>query len=344
MIELQRAQQKLADNAQFQGLLPHLQETLFAPLDDFFARPRKDFRGKMIEIGYDLARAALQRTSSPNQDKAQSEAQNSHNVRVLKDLLESLHSGSLIVDDIQDNSLVRRGDSTLHLKYGVPTALNAGNWLYFLAFKLIEDLKVPAAAKLRFYSAITETLYGAHLGQALDVGTPIDELSSAEQILLCQRSLELKSGLLMGLALELGALLTEVSDKDLRIIREFGVEFGVALQRFDDLGNLNIEKPTPKHLEDLSLRRPSWVWCFLASDATAKEKEEFQAALESLPDIKTLKSFLESTDFKQRCFLEASRRLQVVINNLGTHLQLEPTEEIFVKVQKLGEQLTHAYK
>ncbi len=46
-------------------------------------------------------------------------------------LLELPHSGSLIIDDIEDNSLKRRGASAIHLIYGIDNSINAGNLIYF---------------------------------------------------------------------------------------------------------------------------------------------------------------------------------------------------------------------
>src|SRR3989344_5716155 len=45
---------------------------------------------------------------------------------------ELIHNGTIIVDDVQDNSTLRRGKPSLHIEYGVDIAVNAGNALYFL--------------------------------------------------------------------------------------------------------------------------------------------------------------------------------------------------------------------
>lgn len=317
-------------------LYPYLQNSLLGPLEDFFARPRKDFRGQMIEKGFELG-SSLYPHFSKNKDIDQK------NLKVLQDLLEALHSGSLIVDDIQDSSPIRRGQPSLHLKYGVPVALNAGNWLYFFAYRMVEKLEVNESLQLRFYRVVTDTLFSAHCGQALDVGTSIDELCDTETQKVCQKSLELKSGLLMGLALQLGALLTPVTEAQLKAIHSFGVQFGIALQRFDDLGNFNCERPTPKHLEDLQLRRPSWVWQSLAQIGSPAEKEQFKAAVAMLPNSEALESFLKASDFKQRSFHLASQDLKSVLEVLKQDLHISGVNEIYLAFKKLGEKLTYAY-
>lgn len=46
-------------------------------------------------------------------------------------MTELVHNGSLIVDDLEDQSLMRRGDQCLHLKFGVDYAVNSGTLMYY---------------------------------------------------------------------------------------------------------------------------------------------------------------------------------------------------------------------
>jgi hypothetical protein len=64
-------------------------------------------------------------------------------------VVESLHAGSLIVDDIEDDSDLRRDAATLHRIYGVPVALNAGNWLYFWPQVLLSRIPLTDEAPER---------------------------------------------------------------------------------------------------------------------------------------------------------------------------------------------------
>jgi geranylgeranyl pyrophosphate synthase len=56
---------------------------------------------------------------------------------------EFMHVGSLIVDDIQDGSLTRRGGPCAHLIFGNATAINAGTAAYFMGMKMISDPRIP---------------------------------------------------------------------------------------------------------------------------------------------------------------------------------------------------------
>jgi geranylgeranyl diphosphate synthase type 3 len=54
---------------------------------------------------------------------------------VIEDLVEMLHNASLLIDDIQDNSKLRRGVPVAHNIYGIPLTINAANYIYFLAMQ-----------------------------------------------------------------------------------------------------------------------------------------------------------------------------------------------------------------
>ena len=93
------------------------------------------FRSRLVEIGWSLA--GRDDVCPP----------------VLPLVVEVIHAGSLIVDDIQDDSPSRRRRPALHRLYGLPLALNVGNWFYFWPFQLLPALELPADVELRAPSA-----------------------------------------------------------------------------------------------------------------------------------------------------------------------------------------------
>lgn len=82
---------------------------------------------------------------------------------------EFMHVGSLIVDDVQDKSDVRRGGPTVHLKYGEALAINAGTAAYFMGERMLRRSLVPDAVKLQLYDLYFEALREGHAGQAIDL-------------------------------------------------------------------------------------------------------------------------------------------------------------------------------
>ena len=172
------------------------QESLTGPIDELFGRPRKNLRNTLVELGFAIAERFMQNEEDSD---ATSEI-----CKSCCEILETFHAGSLVVDDIEDGSLYRRGQKSLHHLHGVPKALNAGNWLYFLPFQMIEEMPLPPERKYSLVQTCQRTLLRAHYGQALDLGINITEIAQEKVNDICLAAMELKSGALTGLALSLG--------------------------------------------------------------------------------------------------------------------------------------------
>jgi geranylgeranyl pyrophosphate synthase len=223
-----------------------LAKALYQPLAEFMARPSKQFRGRMVEAGWQLAGG---QGSLPQQ---------------LGALVEALHAGSLIIDDIEDESVERRGAPALHLIHGVPVALNAGNWLYFWALSLLQQSGLDAHAELSLSRLIASTLLDCHRGQALDVSVKITELEQSAVHGIVEATTRLKTGRLMGLSAAIGATVGGASGAQLAAITTFATELGVALQMLDDQSSILAPKRGQKAQEDLRGLRCTWPWAWLA--------------------------------------------------------------------------------
>eukprot|EP01116_Phalansterium_solitarium_P015444 TRINITY_DN3412_c0_g1_i1.p1 TRINITY_DN3412_c0_g1~~TRINITY_DN3412_c0_g1_i1.p1 ORF type:complete len:323 (+),score=103.54 TRINITY_DN3412_c0_g1_i1:93-1061(+) len=79
-------------------------------------------------------------------------------------IVEMLHNASLLIDDIEDNSKLRRGVPVAHLIYGVPLTINSANYVYFAALRECAALGNPQAV-----SVFTEELLALHHGQGFDI-------------------------------------------------------------------------------------------------------------------------------------------------------------------------------
>jgi geranylgeranyl pyrophosphate synthase len=177
------------------------------------------------------------------------------------------------VDDIEDDSGKRRGGPALHRLYGVPLALNAGNWLYFWAADLLAGLKLPDSARVAAYQLMTRSLLDCHYGQALDLSARASALSPHELPAVVRATTELKTGSLVALSAALGALAGGGSDRAVRAAHCFGREVGAALQMLDDLSGVIAAKRLAKGEEDLRYDRPTWPWAWLAA---SQSRDDFQ--------------------------------------------------------------------
>lgn len=231
---------------------------LRAPVLDFVERPSKALRAGLLTRCFELAGG---RGSCPDE---------------LSAIVEILHAGSLIVDDIEDASSSRRGRPALHALHGLPVALNAGNWMYFWALGLVQELPVSDRVQLSLYRWVLRTLLRSHHGQALDLTANVYELHQRDVPNVVLATAELKTGALMELSAVLGALAAEAAPKLVDEFARFGREVGVALQMLDDVGGLLSESRCHKGHEDLLLGRPTWPWAWLCGELGASRHAELQ--------------------------------------------------------------------
>ena len=82
----------------------------------------------------------------------------------IKDIVGDLHNASLMVDDIEDNSKLRRGIPVAHSIFGIPTVINSANYAYFLALEKCHALKNPEAMDV-----FVGELLNLHRGQGHDI-------------------------------------------------------------------------------------------------------------------------------------------------------------------------------
>lgn len=82
----------------------------------------------------------------------------------IKDIVGDLHNASLMIDDIEDNSKLRRGVPVAHSIFGIPTVINGANYAYFLALEKCHALKNPEAMNV-----FVGELLNLHRGQGHDI-------------------------------------------------------------------------------------------------------------------------------------------------------------------------------
>jgi geranylgeranyl diphosphate synthase type 3 len=79
-------------------------------------------------------------------------------------LISILHNASLMIDDIEDNSKLRRGIPVCHHVYGIPMTINTANYMYFVAMEDVFNTGHPEAIRV-----FLEELLNLHRGQGYDI-------------------------------------------------------------------------------------------------------------------------------------------------------------------------------
>lgn len=151
---------------------------------------------------------------------------------------ELVHNGTIIVDDIEDGAETRRGEASLHLKFGIDTAINAGNALYFVPLAIICDNKANYSEDLvlKLYNVYSKEMINVHMGQALDIAwhrgerDPTD-ISEDEYLQMCAY----KTGTLARMSAKMAAVLSGAKDEDVETLGRFAESIGIAFQIQDDI-------------------------------------------------------------------------------------------------------------
>lgn len=312
-----------------------LADALLRPISDLISNPGKQVRAQLVSFSYRLLSGDHVRSAAMEK-----------RCRSCADVIELIHAGSLIVDDIEDGSEMRRGRPALHVRYGMPTALNAGNWLYFWPFELLKGAGFAEDDLVIVYEKYQRTLLRAHYGQALDLGTRVDSLPQYEVSEVCLAAMRLKTGALMGFAAFLGAMLADGSEMLVAALDEFGRELGVALQMFDDLGNVIGKCEPAKRYEDLILSRPSWIWACAAQTSSPEDYREFIAAARKLPEAAELDRWLARHPVMEETRQSARAHLERSFENLKQRLNAQRVHwstRAFDELCALGEAIAVAY-
>jgi len=236
---------------------------------DILSRPSRQFRARLAELSFRLANGI----GEPP--------------RWLAGIVEVIHAGSLIVDDIQDRSLERRGAACAHLTHGLGRALNGANWMYFWALQMVERLEPDTPlVRERLYRVLIDAMARCHLGQSLDLSFAVWRLARADVNRLVATSTMLKTGALMELAARLGAIVGGAPAEREEALMRFGRRLGVGLQMLDDFGNLTAgsDGNAAKAREDLRNGTPTWPWALAAERLDASAFAALQAAARAVAD------------------------------------------------------------
>lgn len=143
--------------------------------------------------------------------------------------LEMYHNFTLLHDDVMDNAPDRRGRPTVHVKWNENAAILSGDAMLSMAFGLVSQVE---SEKLRaVLDLFTKTTIEIGEGQQLDIEFETrDDVQIEEYI----EMIRLKTSVLLGCALKMGAIIGGASDKDAEILYDFGVNIGLAFQLQDD--------------------------------------------------------------------------------------------------------------
>jgi geranylgeranyl diphosphate synthase type I len=211
--------------------------------------------------------------------------------------VEWVHNFTLVHDDIQDGDRDRHGRPTVWAVWGVAQAINAGDALHALAFRVLTESGIDPERTLRAVRALSTATLEVVEGQCLDLA-----LEGRVQIPVRAylRMVRAKTGALLGAALEMGALTAGAPLATVRRFRRAGYLLGLSFQMRDDwLGTWGDSAVTGKSSAgDVGRRKASLP---------------LVAAYHALPpaaQLRLLRAFAERTD-------EATCEIRALLDDAG---------------------------
>jgi len=212
---------------------------------------------------------------------------------------ELAHTGSIIVDDVEDNTFMRRGKPALHKIYGIDLAINDGNLLYFLPLlMLFKNKKISEKNKISLYDVYAQEMLKLSFGQSLDIfwhqGKKLD-ISVEQYLQMCA----FKTGSLSSMAAKFGVIIGGGSKKQISSLGEFASIVGVAFQIQDDILNISNSKKLGKEFgEDIKEGKRSLPIIHALNNASKKDSKKLLNILNSHTNKK--KKLLEAIEIVKK--------------------------------------------
>ncbi|WP_171168104.1 polyprenyl synthetase family protein [Streptomyces sp. I05A-00742] len=234
------------------------------------------------------------------------------------------HAGSLMVDDVEDASSLRRGSPAAHTVFGEATAINAGTAAYFSLDRAIRHtLPEDAELRLAVYETYLAGLRATHAGQALDIQGHQEELelaltTSDSRPLLRMLALthRLKTGVQVRVVCEIGALAGRATPEQRTALGEFGEALGLAYQITDDIGDLrgvtHRDRATKHAAEDLRNTKVTFPLAYAVALLPRAEATALWRSLRAGPDERAVARAvrtIEDCGAVAACEKEAARLL-----------------------------------
>lgn len=143
--------------------------------------------------------------------------------------IEMFHNFTLVHDDIMDDAPLRRGNETVHEKWNINTGILSGDVMLILAYQYFENYPPEIFQKLA--KLFSKTAIEVCDGQQLDVDFETRNDVTIEEYI---KMISLKTSVLIGAALKMGAIVSKANENDAQKLYDFGLNLGIAFQLQDD--------------------------------------------------------------------------------------------------------------
>lgn len=155
--------------------------------------------------------------------------------------LELIHNFTLVHDDIIDKSKLRRNIPTVHIKFGEPVAIIAGDLLFTKAFEAMHDIQGDLSVFKNVEYGLIDCIREICEGQQLDIEFEQRQIVTEDEYL---EMILKKTAVIFMYAAEAGAILGGGTKEQSQALNEYGKNLGLAFQIHDDYLDMSSNEKT----------------------------------------------------------------------------------------------------
>ncbi len=185
--------------------------------------------------------------------------------------IEVFHNFTLVHDDIMDDASIRRGQTTVHEKWDVNTGILSGDAMLILAYQYLKEY--TGTTYEQSMKRFTDICLKICEGQQLDVDFEAQEKVEMQDYL---QMIRFKTAVLVGCALEIGAIIGGANEDQQKAIYKFGERLGLAFQMQDDyLDTFGDESELGKKIGgDIIENKKTYLYCKALELADKKDANQ----------------------------------------------------------------------
>lgn len=252
--------------------------------------------------------------------------------------VEVFHNFSLIHDDIMDDAPLRRGKPTVHEKWDINTGILSGDAMLIMAYQLFETYNAETFQQLA--KLFSKTALEVCEGQQYDMDFENrDDVTIAEYL----KMIEYKTAVLVGAAMQMGAIVANASADDQQHIYNFGKNLGIAFQLQDDyLDAFGDPETFGKQVGgDIIENKKTYLYLKTLEFSDADEQDQLQHLFsinptETADKIETVKQLYISSGAAEATKTEIENYTNKAFSVLE-HLQISEDKKMVLRL--FGEQL-----
>jgi len=263
-------------------------------------------------------------------------------------IVEIVHNGTLMHDDIEDDSDLRRGKPCTHKIFGNDVAINAGDGMYYLPLVTLIKSNLTDELKVKAYEVYIQEMLNLVYGQAMDITwhkgiAGADEVNEQQYLQMTA----FKTGTLARMSARLAAVLSGADEKTTKAIGKIAERIGVAFQIQDDILNLTATSGKGQFIEeyigsDITEGKRTLMVIHTIKEANEQDRKrlieilrmhtrEKELKQEAINIIKKYDSIEYSKDVARKLVKEAWEELNPLLNDSDAKQKLKAFADYLIE-------------